>query len=132
LRDELDDLRLYVKSLEKDYQEERENNDKLERRCDELEEENIKTNQHCQSLEEENKDLKKELNKYNVISEYEKMKFELIKLTDNHTFDINKIINEDKYKEKLKLLFNCEGHELRKRYWFLQKNRTKICHPYNY
>lgn len=125
LKENLDDAIKNIENLEKD-------NIELEKQNNQIEENYIALKKQNNILQQENADLKKISKSYDSVCKFEKMKIDLRNLTNSKFFNIDTLVEDAKLQTKIKELFNCNGTELRKRYWYLQKKRVEFCHPYEY
>lgn len=125
LKENLEDAIKNIENLEKD-------NIELEKQNNQIEENYIALKKQNNILQQENADLKKISKSYDSVCKFEKMKIDLRNLTNSKFFNIDTLVEDAKLQTKIKELFKCNGTELRKRYWYLQKKRVEFCHPYEY
>lgn len=120
----------YIKQLEREKTEDQRRMDEIEGENEALEHDNKDLLNRCKQLELENRNLQKLSNKYDIVCKFEKMKSNLIQIMGNKEFDINEMHKEE-YKDKIKEHYKCEGRDLIKQYWAMQKIRNQFCHPFN-
>ena len=130
LKDQLDDAIKDIRILEKNNSELEIDNDILVLERTKMINVNLEIKNRNNFLEQENTDLKKISKSYNFVCQFEKMKIDLRNLTNSKFFDIDAIADNINLQTRIKEIFNCNGPELKKRYWYLQKKRVEFCHPY--
>ena len=122
-----------INSLKNELDSYKEEVSKLEKRNNQLEEENETLAARCNKFEwiqKENEKLKAITENWDNVYKFEKMKGQIMELTNSQRFDIDEVATNEEYRSKLYKLFGCSGNDLKRQYWHLQAIRNSLCHPY--